>query len=210
MNLDCETPNAFTAAGLYRFVEERVRAGRIDPRGFWRLARALDHVPRPVAATPATRDERPRLKVRPIPFGRAAAFTAAHHRHLNAPIGHVFSLGVFTASNVLCGVAIVGRPVARRLDDKATLEVTRVAADGTRNACSALLAATRREARRRGFERLVTYTMAGEGGASLRAAGFVQDGRAGGGSWSRSRRPRMQRAPTSQKQRWMSSKRSSA
>lgn len=33
--------------------------------------------------------------------------------------------------DVLVGVAVVGRPVARLLDDGLTLEVTRVATDGT-------------------------------------------------------------------------------
>ena len=36
--------------------------------------------------------------------------------------------------DVLVGVAVVGRPVARHLDDGLTLEITRVATDGTPNA----------------------------------------------------------------------------
>jgi hypothetical protein len=77
------------------------------------------------------------------------------------------------AGSTLVGVATVGRPVARHLDDGATAEVTRVATDGTRNANSMLYAACWRAARAMGYERLVTYTQAGETGASLHAAGFV-------------------------------------
>jgi len=194
----------FSAPGLFRFIEDRVHRGIIEPRGFWRLARALGHLPRPfLEPHPASADPRPRLRVGVIPFSRAAAFSAAHHRHLRAPIGHVFSVGIFTGNGVLCGVAIVGRPVARMLDNGSTLEITRVAVDGTRNACSAVLAAARREARRRGIQRLVTYTLPSESGASLRAAGFKPDGRAGGGSWSRVGRPRLDIAPTQPKLRWV-------
>lgn len=51
------------------------------------------------------------------------------------PAGHKYSIGV-AKDEMLVGVAIVGRPVARLLDDDHTLEVVRVATDGTRNACS--------------------------------------------------------------------------
>lgn len=88
------------------------------------------------------------------------------------------------------GVAIVGRPVSRRLDDRLTLEVTRVATDGTPNACSALYGACARAAREMGYARIVTYTLAEEPGTSLRAAGWERDGESPGGSWSKPSRPR--------------------
>lgn len=97
---------------------------------------------------------------------------------------------VVVTAGRLVGVAIVGRPVARLLDDGSTLEITRVAADGTRNSCSALLAACRREPRPRHIACLATYTLASESGASLRAAGFPPDGAGGGGSWDRASRRR--------------------
>ncbi|GLI00644.1 XF1762 family protein [Phytohabitans aurantiacus] len=59
---------------------------------------------------------------------------------------------------MLVGVAIVGRPVARHLDDGLTLEVTRVATDGHRNACSLLYAAAWHAAKALGYRRLITYT----------------------------------------------------
>lgn len=70
------------------------------------------------------------------------------------------------------GVAIVGRPVARGLDDGWTLEVTRTCTDGTKNANSMLYGAAWRAARALGYRRLVTYTLVEESGTSLRAAGW--------------------------------------
>jgi hypothetical protein len=80
------------------------------------------------------------LRTVPVTFAQACQFVADWHRHHRPPVGHKFSLGVADAE-VLVGVAIVGRPVARMLDDGLTLEVTRVATDGSRNACSLLYAA---------------------------------------------------------------------
>ena len=196
----------FDPTTFYRFVEDRVTRGAMLAVGYARAARALsalaaDHDER---QTRDARGERPqgRLQVVPLPFSRAAAFVAAYHRHLGPPPGHRYSAGVFTADGVLRGVAIVGRPVARLLDDGRTLELTRVATDGTPNACSALLGHARREARRRQM-RLVTYTLVSEPGTSLRAAGFVADGVGVGGSWSRAGRSRRVAHPLEPKQRWV-------
>jgi hypothetical protein len=57
------------------------------------------------------------------------------HRHHNPMPGCKFSIGVSDGEKIV-GVAMVGRPVGRRLDDGWTLEVNRVATDGTKNACS--------------------------------------------------------------------------
>ncbi|TQN32641.1 hypothetical protein FHX37_2618 [Haloactinospora alba] len=113
------------------------------------------------------------LWIVPVSFRDAAAYVAIWHRHHSrSPRGHKFSLGVVNAENYVVGVAIVGRPIARGLDDARTLEVTRLATDGTHNACSKLYGATWRAARALGYERLVTYTHTDESGASLRAAGW--------------------------------------
>jgi hypothetical protein len=82
-----------------------------------------------------------------------------------------FCIGAADDEDVLRGVVVVGRPVARMLDDALTLEVTRTATDGTRNACSLLYAAAWRAAKALGYQRLVTRTQRGETGASLPAAG---------------------------------------
>lgn len=115
------------------------------------------------------------LRIVPVSFADAVAFVAEWHRHHAPPVGHKFSLGV-ARERVLCGVAIVGRPVVRHLDNGRTLEVNRTATDGTPNANSMLYGASWRAAKALGYDRLVTYTQAGESGASLRAAGW-QGGR---------------------------------
>ena len=92
---------------------------------------------------------------------------------------------------MLVGVAVVGRPVARMLDDGHTLEVVRVATDGSPNACSCLYAAAWQAAKALGYRRLVTYTQESESGASLRAAGWrVVAARPPTPGWSRPSRPR--------------------
>ena len=118
--------------------------------------------------------------IRAVPVTHAVAneFVRRMHRHSRPTLGSIFCVGVANAE--LCGVAIVGRPVARRLDDGATVEILRVATDGTRNACSKLYGICRRIAAELGYSRVITYTLPEEGGASLRAAGFRFDGDAGG------------------------------
>lgn len=111
------------------------------------------------------------LRIVPVTFRTACQFVEAHHRHHAPPTGHVFSLGV-ALSEALVGVAMVGRPVARVLDDGHTLEVNRTATDGTPNANSMLYGAAWRAAKALGWDRLITYTQAGESGSSLRAAGW--------------------------------------
>lgn len=134
-----------------------------------------------------------RLDVVPVTFAEACEFVAAWHRHHDAPVGHKFSVGV-AAESTLVGVAIVGRPIARHLDNGQTLEVIRSATDGTAHVNSMLYGAAWRAAKALGYRRLITYTQAGESGASLRAAGWrVIAERAPRPGWnvpSRPRRPR--------------------
>lgn len=140
------------------------------------------------------------FQIVPIGLDEANAFVEMFHRHHAKVVGHKFSLAV--ADLQVRGVAIVSRPVSRRLDDGLTLEVTRVATDGTPNACSALYGACRRATFALGYKRLVTYTLASESGSSLRGAGWKLIGEAGGGSWSRSSRPRVDKHPMQRKLRW--------
>lgn len=137
----------------------------------------------------------------------AKAFVREHHRHHKPPAGDKYRLGVRNGSE-LVAVAMIGRPVARRLDDGTVLEVNRVCVDHgqhralTWNACSLLYGAAAREAKRRGFRRIVTYLLETEDGASLRAAGWTQTATTRGGSWSRPSRGRIDSAPTCRKVRW--------
>lgn len=131
----------------------------------------------------------------------ARSFVEQHHRHHRKPPSGLFAVGVECGS--VCGVAIVGRPVARMLDaDDYTAEVTRVCTVGCRNTCSMLYGACWRAARALGYRRLVTYTLPEEGGTSLRASGWKCLGEAGGGTWSRRTRPRVDTHPMQTKLRW--------
>lgn len=141
------------------------------------------------------------LQVVPVELAEANAFVKQWHRHHQPVPGHKFSLAV-TDGDRICGVAIVGRPVSRRLDDGWTLEVNRTATDGTRNANSCLYGACRRATFALGYRKLITYTLPSESGASLRGAGWRCLGEAGGGSWSRAARPRVDLHPTQRKLRW--------
>lgn len=80
------------------------------------------------------------LTLIPVSLKEANAFVAEHHRHHKPVTGHKFSIGCQSMGR-LVGVAIVGRPVSRYLDDGLTLEVTRLCTTGERNACSMLYAA---------------------------------------------------------------------
>jgi hypothetical protein len=130
----------------------------------------------------------------PIDLDEANAFVVQHHRHHGAVVGHKFSIGASDDEKIV-GVAIIGRPIARMRDDGWTLEVTRLCTDGTRNACSFLYGASRRAAFALGYKRLGTYILASENGASLKASGWRLVGEAGGGSWSRKERPRVDTHP---------------
>ena len=107
----------------------------------------------------------------PITLREARAFVAAHHRHNKPPRGWKFGVGLM-AGERLVGVATVGRPVARHLDNGLTIEVNRTCTDGTPNANSMLYGAAWRASKAMGYRRSITYTQAGESGASLRAAGY--------------------------------------
>jgi hypothetical protein len=114
------------------------------------------------------------LHVIPLTLKAANDFVAVHHRHHGAVTGGLdyFRIGAVDCEGVLHAVAIVSRPPNRNSDDGVTCEVVRLASDGTRNACSFLYSACARIAREMGFQRMITYTLEQESGASLRAAGW--------------------------------------
>lgn len=112
-----------------------------------------------------------------VSLAEAKAFIAEHHRHSKPPVGWKWGHGLRNGPD-LVAVAMVGRPVARGLDHRTVAEVNRVCTDPglgklTWNACSMLYSAAAREARRRGFERAVSYIHEDEMGTSLRAAGWA-------------------------------------
>ena len=139
------------------------------------------------------------LKIKPCHLRAAREYVGQHHRHSIPPVGGKFAVACYDG-DTLCGVAICGRPVSRHLDNGLTLEILRCCTDGTHNACSKLYGACCRIGFDMGYERIVTYTLATEGGASLRAAG---DGKAGGKEWTGQRRRSYYVAPAELKHRWM-------
>nr|DAF80717.1 MAG TPA: protein of unknown function DUF4338 [Caudoviricetes sp.] len=141
------------------------------------------------------------LEIRPTHLKFAREFVGKYHRHNIPPVGGKFAISCFEGER-LCGVAICGRPTARKLDDGATLEVYRNCTDGTRNACTKLYGACVRIARDMGYKKIITYTLESENGASLRAANFTFAGSAGGIAWTGTRRRDYYVSPQEMKNRW--------
>lgn len=141
------------------------------------------------------------LRLLPIELRDANALVARWHRHSKPVRGQKFSVAV-TSGVVVRGVAIAGRPVARQLQNGLTIEILRVCTDGTRNACSILYAACCRAAAAMGYTLAVTYTLASEGGASLRASGFRPAGEVKDRQWGCASRPREERDLVGDKVRW--------
>ena len=145
--------------------------------------------------------ETDRLELCPCTLTEAISFVRQHHRHHGPPPSGLFAIAASKGEEIVA-VAIVGRPVARMLQDGYTAEVIRLASTGEYNACSILYSACWRAARAMGYRRLVTYILESEPGTSLKAAGWKLIGQAGGGSWHRTSRPRVDKHPTQGKLRW--------
>jgi hypothetical protein len=129
----------------------------------------------------------------PLHLREANEFVAQHHRHNLPTVGGKFAVGA-AVDGKLVGVAIAGRPVARRLDDGKTLEVLRVCTDGTPNTNSFLYGRVKRIALLLGYEKVITYTLEEESGASLRAVGAEVVGQVEPKEWSVPSRPRESQA----------------
>lgn len=133
------------------------------------------------------------MTVVPLTLHRANEIVAEHHRH-NEPVrGCRFAIGAEHGGE-LVGVAIVGRPVARMLDRQKVAELTRlcIIPGAPRNTCSFLYGAARRVWFAMGGERIITYTLARESGASLRGAGWKPAAEVTGEQWSRPSRERVE------------------
>ena len=147
-----------------------------------------------------------RLTLVPVGLKTARAFVDEHHRHNIAPRGHKFSIGLEADGNLI-GVCIVGRPIARNNSDGTTAEIYRVCVlEGYKNANSKLYGAAVRACKAMGYTKIITYTLPEESGASLRAAGFIQErvtkGEAGGWDRPGRRRNLPERYPEGPKIRW--------
>lgn len=155
-----------------------------------------------------------RLRVAPTTITEARAFVEREHSHHHAPVSGLFAVGVEACPHerecprdvggaVLCPasaftlrcVALVGRPVARALDQRGFIaEVTRSASDRTPHVASKCIAAAARMALAGGYTRLVSYTLLGEPGTAYLAAGWHVTGLSnrGDGWQSRDRAPAVQ------------------
>lgn len=103
-----------------------------------------------------------------LTLSQANAFISQYHRHSPPVIGWKFGLAAYKDGK-LVGVAIVGRPMNRYLQERGYLEITRVATDGTRNANSFLYAACTYRIFAMGYTKMCTYTLDAESGSSLKA-----------------------------------------
>lgn len=145
------------------------------------------------------------LRVRPWTVKRATAlgFCSSVHRRRPSIQGAMWCISVRCGDEIV-GVALVGWPAKEWTDEELTvLCVLRVAVkEGFKNACSKLYGACWRAARAMGCESMVTYTDLDESGASLRGAGWIEDGTTDGGEWSRPSRPRRKAVNAEPKRRW--------
>jgi hypothetical protein len=146
-----------------------------------------------------------RLELRPVTQKEAFAFVRQHHRHHDVPVGDLWRVGCQDEWGSLVGVAIVGRPVSRNLDDGWTVEVTRLCTLGHLDACTLLYGAAARFALGGGkgpYRRILTYVLKSESGLSLEYAGWHRLGETDGGSWDREGRRREDKHPTEPKAKW--------
>lgn len=138
----------------------------------------------------------------PITLKQANAFVAEHHRHHKPVVGHKFSVGLLSNSELI-GVAIVGRPVARMSDDGLTAEVTRLVTLGNQNACSKLYGATARICKEMGYCKIQTYILESELGTSLKATGWIKEATTQGRQWKHTdNKPRRTDQPNENKVRY--------
>jgi hypothetical protein len=147
------------------------------------------------------------LELRDISFGLARRFIDRHHAHCAAPLTWRFGQACWNGATMI-GVVSVGNPVARALCSQGALEVNRlcIRRDIPRalawNAASMLYGWSAREAERRGWSRIVTYTRADEDGGSLIAAGWTPEATVRGRGWLSGQRARANRNAFIDKTRW--------
>ena len=143
------------------------------------------------------------MKIVPITLKVANQFVTEHHRHHKPSVGHKFSIGLSNDDNLI-GVAIMGRPVARRSDDGFTIEVARLCTNGQKNACSMLYQAAARASKELGYKKIQTYILEIETGTSLKASGWKMEAITAGGQWKHTDgKERRTDQPTMPKQRWV-------
>ena len=116
------------------------------------------------------------LSIIPLSLKEANEFVTKYHRHNKKCAGHKFSIGA-VYKNEIVGVVIVGRPVARKLDDRFTLEINRncVLDTAPKGTCSFLYSRAIKIWQTMGGKKIITYTLETESGSSLKAVNFNKE-----------------------------------
>lgn len=137
----------------------------------------------------------------PITVKAARRLVMKWHRHLPRVQGGLFAAAV--ADPDIIGVGIAGNP-SRVWQGTRRLVITRVAVtEGHKNACSMVYGALAGAAKRLGYREVWTYTLPGEPGTSLRAAGFEYMGTTQeGDEYDCDSRPRQLQIHSEAKHRW--------
>ena len=140
----------------------------------------------------------------PANLKQANEMVEQFHRHHKRVVGHRFSIGCRDESGIIHGVAIVGRPVAREVDQYEVAEITRLVTDGTPNACSMLYGACARAAKAMGYKWIQTAILETEVGTTLKASGYQFHHMIQGRDWNcPSRGGRRTDQPMCDKQVWI-------
>lgn len=144
-----------------------------------------------------------KIKAIPVSIRYANSFVKKHHRHNDPVVFAKFAIGAVKDEKIV-GVVIVGKPVARLLDDGYTGEVLRLCTilDAPKNVCSFLYARAWRAWRAMGGTRMVTYTLQSESGTSLKAAGWQLVASINGKEWHGTRLRKSKKIYNDKKYRW--------
>jgi hypothetical protein len=151
--------------------------------------------------------------VRPISVKQAQEWCRVVHRHLPEVQGGLFASSV-NRDEQRVAIGIAGNP-ARVWQGTGRVVISRVAAiwlpfvtDSRGNfhpapACTMIYRSLCDAARALGYREAWTYTLPGECGASLRAAGFIYMGETKGEEWDRPSRARKAAISAVKKGRWV-------
>ena len=142
-----------------------------------------------------------------IDLNLANSFISKHHRHSVPlkPINVKYLIGLENEGKLI-GVAILGRPCNRHIEDGKTIEIRRLATNGLKNACSFLLARCCELSFALGYNKIITYTLEIESGSSLKATGFeISHKSKSSGKWRKTTQTRLdgrEMIPTQNKICW--------
>ncbi|WP_193278000.1 XF1762 family protein [Vibrio navarrensis] len=116
----------------------------------------------------------------PITIKLANEFVKEHHRHHRPTTRNTgkWALSAIDLNGDVIGVLIAGNPVSATYMDGVTLEITRlcVKQSAPKGTCSFLISKCSKIWGVMGGERIITYTLDEESGASMRGAGWKKVG----------------------------------